>query len=234
MEPIQINTSMEDFEEYLDRLYANIVCETEKILRAPEQISLMALPPKDRVEALHLFAATRDAQLAGPELMIGHGNKPLFHGHGIFTYYAEHLGDLLNRMVQPHCERISFGFEFVAQKVARAHRDVHNEYGFMRDVEEALVTNYNHSDKSMTLDEWKADFRAAAKRYADAHASLPVYNPLQKLARQAAIDLGNLDERRLIATIDALHAWTQDREKFEHHASLVNVNAKGEIIPLRS
>ncbi len=224
---------MDDFENYLNLLYTNILRETHDRLvpDVVEPVSLHSLPVALRQKALKSFVITYRKQQGVPEAMGGRSNKGLFNGEGVYTYLAEHLGDLLNRMTQIHAERIEFGFDAVQEKVRRALLMVKDAYGFDRDIDENLNSNWQHAGSPGTFDAWLDDFAMARRRYVNAHKSLPVYNEIQKVARQIAIDHGQRHSQRLQDNLERLANALEDRDQWVHLASMVTVQ-DGEIIAI--
>lgn len=92
---------------------------------------------------------------------------------GAYSYLLEHVGDLTHRMAQRNTEKMGYGAEWVAPKVNGALRTLKSiaDIDDMNAIPELPVFN----------------------DYAQAHASLPVYNDPQKWARDAAVAIGKRD-----------------------------------------
>jgi hypothetical protein len=184
------------------------------------------------------FNELADLQRGHPERMGGACfDNPNLHpnGTGIYTHTTEHIGDLTHRMSQRWATgeegEGSFGFEYVQEKVARALGYMRNQYGFERDIREQVARNlaYYQREKGTTTTEkeWWIDLEEAGIRYANAHRSLPVYNEAQWVARQAAIDIGNMDFDTAKLRLERLDAHLSSADHWASYAGLVAVaNAK--------
>lgn len=128
-----------------------------------------------------------DNQRGKPELLMVKAQKEL--GGGVLSYAIEHVGDLTNRMTPKHS--VGFAYEESLSKAERVLRDLKSKYGFGREFEENLRDNASYA--GTPLEDYRSKVNAALDAYADAHENLTVYNPLQKLARDAAVSLGRRD-----------------------------------------
>lgn len=159
-------------------------------------------------------------------------NPGLFHALGVFTHFAEHIGDLTNRMGD-WCEFTDFGFEMVNEKVSRALRYYREDPGLEEQVDTNLRSNYaifcENPEASLTFEAYRAAFVGAAAAYADAHAKLPVYNEAQWLGRECAIALGRLEFDRVGQLLGALEDHLQPgRAAWVQFASQVEISPDGE------
>lgn len=158
------------------------------------------------------FAGLARAQRGLPEAMAVsmRANPGLFNATGAFTYLAEHVGDLTHRLTEGGGEWCGFGCSTVWEKVSRALRYFRNGHGLAREMETNLRNNHTCREEdgrtTLTLAEFTAEFAKGAKRYADAHAALPVWNEAQWHAREAAVALGRHDHRELKRHLEALEA----------------------------
>lgn len=231
---------MDDFDDYLNRLYANILSETRsKLMPEPvitHTLSLNSLSPSQRQKVLDTFLEVCHQQQGNAEFRSGAqgeaGNPAIFHARGTFTYLTEHLGDILNRMTTRNCDRIEFGYEAVREKVMRGLSFVRDGYGFDREIDEALTRNWKEAGEPVPFDKWKRDFGAARMLYVEAHRALPVYNEMQRLARQVAIDHGMRHSTSLETNLTKLMANLVDRDKWAFNASLVTLDPSGALLPL--
>ena len=231
---------MDDYDEHLSKIFASILNETREIILPEEPkgktVSLNSLRPSQRQEVLAAFEQVRFQQQGEAEYMGGGAgsaaNPSLFHGAGVYTVLTEHLGDLLNRMTQKYCERIDFGHEMVKEKVDRALRYVTDSYGFKKEIDENLKSNWIHAGSPDTFENWISDFDAARKRYVDAHQRLPIYNEVQRLARQVAIDLGQRADARLETNLELLKRHLSNKDHWNVEASMVMIGGDGSLLPL--
>jgi len=158
-------------------------------------------------EAKNDFEALADAQRGKPEMAMLRAARVV--GGGVMQVMTEHLGDLTHRMSERTAnENPDQGLEFVWPKVRRGISFLTNPYGFKREFEENLRSNFRHwqeepryrprwfnklvetTGKEPTFEEYRKLVDRALKEYADEHRQLPVYNEAQKLARDIAVALG--------------------------------------------
>jgi hypothetical protein len=137
------------------------------------------VPPND--PRFKMFDEMAQIQRGHPEVAMMQANDvintrfPNVKGAGVMQTLFEHVGDLTHRIGE---KGGYFGTEYVRPKVERALRILENS----RDVED--LNAFPH-------------FAERAK-YALAHQKVPVYNDVQRAARDAAVDIaqGNLREAR--------------------------------------
>jgi 2'-5' RNA ligase/8-oxo-dGTP pyrophosphatase MutT (NUDIX family) len=138
------------------------------------------------------FEQLASAQRGAPEeamLKIQHDQL----ASGVLSFVVEHTGDLTHRM----SENFS-GFRGqwgnVKDKVEKVLRVLQNPYGFVREMEGNQRNNYNvHKEEgtiSLSFEDAVARLKVKCQAYADAHAQLTVYNNAQRIARDAAVALG--------------------------------------------
>jgi len=128
-------------------------------------------------------------------------------GGGVLGYVAEHIGDLTHRMSESPTS-FNAGYEYVLEKVKKTLRILTNPYGFEKEMKENAVANAQYWGASIE-DYWNK-VNAALENYAIAHRQLPVYNEVQKIARNAAVALG---EKRFNTTISLLYRLQDFLEK---------------------
>jgi hypothetical protein len=129
---------------------------------------------------------------------------------------AEHVGDLTHRMSEypEHAERHKAGYQYVLEKVKKTLRWLTNAYGFEREVREQVITNWNYmrekGDPYVRAKHFGGSPEDALRRlkrlgrlYAAEHRRLPVFNAVQRIARDAAIAVG---EWRFKDAVDRLYA----------------------------
>lgn len=133
-------------------------------------------------------------QRGAPELAM---DRIQSFGGGVYSYAAEHIGDLTHRMNE-HGGKL--GLSHVRPKVETQYSNLHSGYGFEREHAENLAGNQRSAQREGR--EFDAHgLRIAKLQYALAHAHVPVYNAPSAVARNAAISLG---EDRFDATRAAL------------------------------
>lgn len=131
------------------------------------------------------FRRLADLQRGEPEAVMLEVQRA--NGGGVLNPVVEHGGDLLHRMneVGP---RNDFGYENVANKIDVVLRALNDKYGFEKEFAENLASNAKYDD--VPLVEYTAKVNAALSKYADAHAALPTFNRVQRLAQDAAVAVG--------------------------------------------
>jgi len=129
---------------------------------------------------------------------------------------AEHVGDLTHRMSQS-IDFFKGGYQWVAEKVRRTLNWLTNPYGFEREVREQVVTNFRYS-KELQEKEGRPfekhygrspqDALLRLKRlgrlYAAEHRKLPVFNTVQRIARDAAVAVGEWRFKNAVSKLKTL------------------------------
>lgn len=139
---------------------------------------------------IETFQALADEQRGEPEQAMTAAQFAI--GGGVLPFCLEHVGDLIHRMSQHLQWDSDAGREYIVNKCEKTLRVLRNEYGFEREHRENLASNARFFEREYNVPpaEYAAKVAAALKRYAAAHAALPVYNRPQFLAQQASIALG--------------------------------------------
>ena len=159
--------------------------------------------PRQKEEAFNDLA---DQQRGRPEAAMTAAQYVL--GGGVMSHLLEHVGDLTHRMAEYNG---SMGLNQVAPKVSTALRSLTNGYGFDREHLQNMVSNKVKPE----------DEKRVLARYVDEHSKLPVYNRMQELGRNAAINLGNKNYDAAIANLreinDAIEnkTYTQKANEFD-------------------
>lgn len=170
-------------------------------LVTPEKPSRFS--PRQKEEAFNDLA---DQQRGQPENAMTAAQYVL--GGGVMSHLLEHVGDLTHRMAEHNG---GVGLDQVAPKVRTAIRRLTNEYGFDREHLKNMVNNKVKPE----------DEKRVLARYVDEHSKLPVYNRMQELGRDAAINLGNKNYDAAIANLreinDAIEnkTYTQKANEFD-------------------
>ena len=157
-----------------------------------------------------------DAQRDVPERAMVQAQKVL--GGGVLSPTIEHIGDLTNRMTPKHS--LGFAYEETLAKAKRYLASLKSGYGFRREYDQNMRSNAAYNN--VPYEEHKANVDAALLNYANAHRALAVHNPLQRLARDASVALGEqrfedagnlLDE--FVTRIPTKKAFVEEMKKFE-------------------
>jgi len=129
---------------------------------------------------------------------------------GVLNLVAEHIGDLSHRMTEDTTAR-NGGYEFVKPKVERMLKIMTNPYGFGKEMYENIRSNAPYL--KTTYEDLRSKVHQAMSDYADAHSRLPVYNEVQKLARDSAIHLGNKEPGKVIDNLYQLRKYLDEGEE---------------------
>jgi len=151
----------------------------------------------------------------------------------IYGWLCEHVGDLTHRMAQ----KPSFfegGYEWVSEKVRKTLRSLKNQAD-VRDLTGQINSNIEYRKEKrpgepgpQTFDEAVALLMPRARKYADEHRKLPTYNRVQRLAKRAAVKLGEIDfndprdaVRMTIESLEALDHELRSPENWKDVSMLV-------------
>lgn len=231
---------MDDYDEHLSKIFASILNETREMLLPEEAkrhtVSLNSLLPTQRQEVLLAFEQVKFKQQGGAQFIVEGAaraaNFSLFNAGGVYTVLTEHLGDLLNQMTQKYCDRTDFGHEIIKEEVDRALRYVTDSYGFKREIDDNLKNNWEAAGSPNTFDCWISEFNVSRQHYVDIHARLPIYNEVQRLARQVAIDLGQRADARLETNLELLKRHLSNKDHWNVEASMVMITEDGSLLAL--
>ena len=133
-------------------------------------------------EQLVAFQGLANAQRGFPEVAMLAAQSVLgkYQSGNLYGNLLEHIGDLTNRMANPH--------------------HIGATYGKL----DALINLNNPVDIERMS---KIPHTPEAEAYSKAHAALPVYNEAQRLARNAAVSLGRKDFETTKANLTILKKW---------------------------
>lgn len=153
--------------------------------------------PKEIIdeEVQKKFTDLADSQRGAPEsamLRIQHSQICQLYG-----WVAEHVGDLTHRMSE-HIEWSKGGYPYVREKVDKVLNSLNRPSDMMEfedDCNQQIANNINFykSRGEPTFNspqEAQAKLKELGKAYAQAHAALPTFNQVQKIAQQAAVAVG--------------------------------------------
>ena len=166
----------------------------------------------DIQELVRLFSTQlADAQRGEPESAMNRIQEYGFSN--LYSWAAEHTGDLTHRMAERSAYHLGGGYAYVKDKVEKVLRALLEPYGFEKEVNEGITSNVVYRDVKGDLEKHQKTLqevwagqgspeilqkiregvdltRKLGNDYANAHAALPVFNQVQKAARDAAIALG--------------------------------------------
>ena len=181
--------------------------------------------PSDVAEA---FTALGRTQRGDPESAMNRVQEAT--GGGVMAYAVEHVGDLTHRM--SHMAGWSGGggdgYEYVHEKVKSCLRSLRNKYGFEREAHKNFENNARY--QGVSIDKFMIGVNAALAGYVAEHRKIPVYNRAQWLARQAAIDLGQMKIRDTIWDLGALDDLLATKDKWRAAAFEYKRGADGELL----
>lgn len=130
-----------------------------------------------------------------PEDMFNENKNPGVNHSNIFQYAAEHIGDLVHRLSSTENNQgggQDYGLDAALTKASRNY--------LLDDALDQAGRNYQYHVDNYGYKGSKSDFEydliKAGKRYADAYRKIPVYTEFQKMARDAAIALGEFKTSR--------------------------------------
>jgi len=149
-------------------------------------------------------------------------------GGGVLSFVIEHAGDLTNRMAQKeHIKHMDAGYGYVADKVKKVLKTLRHGYGFVREHKENMQNNAKYY--GISIGEQEKNVKRALDNYANAHKELPVYNEMQKIARDAAVALGEQQFDRTIHLLEILEANLATPEEWATKASQYELNSDGTV-----
>lgn len=172
-------------------------------------------------DAIAAFKALGDAQRGAPEQAMLNVQHAM--GGGVLNPVVEHVGDITHRM----SHMAQYGTAMGREKVEKTYRWLTHRYGFEREFEENLRNNAQYRD--VPVDQFRADVTRLLKKYAEAHAKLPVYNRAQWLARQAAIDVGYQRWDKAADALQQLLTMAPDEDTWSQHAFEVHRDPAGHL-----
>jgi hypothetical protein len=177
------------------------------------------------------FSELGNNQRGGPEHAMLKAQAAL--GGGVLSFVLEHVGDLTHRMSH-HAKYGQFYPGNVKDKVEKTLRVLTNGYGFEKENEENLRSNFNYrheKDPRLTFEKYVAAIDATLAKYAEEHAKLVVYNDVQWQARQAAIWLGKKKFKAAVMSLSRLEDAVRDQQKFAELAAEYTLDDQGNPLP---
>ncbi len=173
-----------------------------------------------------------------------------FFGGGVLNYIVEHVGDLTHRMSESPTSSTA-GFEYVENKVNKTLRILESKYrsgelpeGFVNEMNENIINNVRYRNPEITekdliqaIEKFNEDLKHKLLNYANEHRQIPVFNQVQRWARDAAVAVG---EQNWLGAIDNLHklkevldqgieAWMQEAHKIDKNLLNEWAKSKGHV-----
>lgn len=167
---------------------------------------------KERDKAFQLMA---DTQRNGKPESLG-ANNPNKYFKETLGDIAEHIGDLTHRLGNDF-ENFSFiGYKSAKEKIDNKYNQlvrIAKPYSLSSidksTLNDKILNYYILSNSTITKDILKS-IKDNGKDYANAHQTIPVYNKIQWLARQCAIDIGNFNFTDYAKHLTELHELSKD------------------------
>ena len=194
---------------------------TQQIQSLQKQVRDIRKIP-DREEAL---SAVADAQRGIPEIQMRYTTDLM--GGGVQSHVIEHTGDLLHRITE---KGGAFGAANAAPKIKSVIRTLESKYGHNRDFMESLRKNYSFYVEEAkrtgdplkipeTYEKFESKVMSELDAYANFHAQLPVFNEVQKAARDAAIAVGRRDFDGALKNLKFLDGVIEDGSFAQRNSS---------------
>lgn len=177
-------------------------------------------------EAIDKFSELANLQRDKPEKFMN--DLQLYMGGGTISSMIEHIGDLTHRISQNmyvYNGEVERSLVDIAPKINNALRRLNMPKPVLEEFYENLNNNFDYDKtcsnpkiKENTIEKFKERVVKDLKEYARLHSELPVYNDVQKYARDSAVCLGNLDIEGLRYNLENLNNIIQ-QEIFIQEAS---------------
>jgi hypothetical protein len=149
----------------------------------------------------------------------------------LYTYALEHVGDINHRMNE-HINFFNGQQGTILKKLRIVKNDLENIPRYVRNINKQIEdnrryiinSNPNHPYKELSVDDLKNILRQKAEIYANEHKKLKVYNHIQWLARQSAVELGLMNFPKAKQHIDELYSIVDNDDSFLQHITQYNPN----------
>lgn len=162
-------------------------------------------------------------------------------GGGVLNPLVEHVGDLTNRMTahlrysKPNTPLTSsdFGLEMVSNKVNKTLLWINNPYGFEKEMENNIKANAlyrQEKDPYYSEINLVKELNSILDRYAKEHAKLKVYNYVQWLGRQSAIEIGKQNWNGVRKYLKDLKKIVDNENEYVKQSSEYMTNSNGNLI----
>ena len=147
------------------------------------------------------------------------------YGGGVYSVLVEHVGDITHRMSEMP-GYLEGGLDSVAPKVRRALNVLRSEYTPQREYDESLRNNAQY-DK-VALEDRAASVDKARENYTEQHRKLPVYNEMQRNARDAAIAIGEQRWADAQSNLEYIEQFLDDPKAYKAEAMKYNPSYQDE------
>jgi hypothetical protein len=171
-------------------------------------------------EALKAFKTVSSTQRGAPEIAMLNvqGSRVAPELDNV----VEHIGDLTHVLTN-EAERGSFRRARVRSKIegkVQILEDPNLEAFIERNHERLARYNRETKGVSESVDTIRERYHQLMKQYADEHRKIPVFNRPQKLARDAAVAVGERQFKKAAELLRALDKIAEDSTGFQHAASI--------------
>jgi len=180
--------------------------------------------PQDMVEAFLKTAVAQRSAKGCPETTMRDFQH--YFGGGVLSNVIEHVGDLTHRLTH----KIKYNSvleEYVSEKLDIGITRLSRGQGFVDEHETNLFNNAEYN--GVPLDEMKEKVGEYLKEYAEGHRRVPVFNRIQWLAREAAIQLGEQNFDKSLTILQTLNNEMWDLDFFKTQALMVKRDEQGNI-----
>lgn len=149
----------------------------------------------------------------------------------LYTYALEHIGDINHRMNE-HINFFNGQQGTILKKLRMVKYDLENIPRYIKDIDEQIEENHewrknrnpNYEFKDLSINDVKNLLRQKAEIYANEHKKLKVYNHIQWLARQSAVELGLMNFPKAKQHIDELYSIVDNHDSFIQHITQYDPN----------
>ena len=114
----------------------------------------------------------------------------------------------------------AYGRESVINKINRVINSLTDEYGFVREHNQNIVSNVEY--RKLIEEEYRAKLDGLLTKYAEAHAELPIYNLAHYLARSVAVAIGRQQWHKAVDLMRQLRSLAEDKEKWMEVAGSID------------
>jgi len=179
-------------------------------------------------DVVQVFVELGNAQRGAPEAAMERAQLAM--GGGVMNVLIEHVGDLTHRM--SHMARHDYdGYGEVHEKLNTTLYYLRSDYGFEREMWENFQNNARA--RGVPYDGYWKRIREALAVYTEAHRKLPAYNEAQWLAREAAIETGELHFDLVEKYLKKLQRMQKTREMWHKAAFAYARDTDGRLLVSR-
>jgi hypothetical protein len=163
---------------------------------------------EDAIEAFSEVAFKQRMCIDSAEEKMNIAQKAI--GGSVMSGSIEHVGDITHRMTH-HAKYGDLYPELVEEKVVRMVRVLGSKYGFLREFNEDIDSNFDYHKDITDKDAYIQAINQSLEAYSESHAKIPVFNKPQWHAREAAILLGKKDIFSSLTHLRVLHRMIKDQ-----------------------